>query len=270
MDISILGLGWIGEPLYMSLRKNGHAVIGSTTNREKWLEFRNRGVDACLFELGPEPKGEGYERLFDTDILYINIPPSRRTKPDSFHIDQIKHVNILAKQGDTKRVIYVSATSVYPNRNQVAMEEDPLTESTTANPALFHAEQILRKQWGDQLTIIRFGGLLGDNRVPGRYFSGKSGVVGHAPANYVYRFDAVRAVEWVISKGLWGEVFNVVAPEHPVKSAVYESNAASLGFDPPASYAPPDESWKEISPQKIMVSGFRFEYPNPLSFPYLR
>lgn len=268
MKISILGLGWIGEPLYAALKMDGHEVIGSTTKREKWLDFRENGVDAFHFELGPDPRGDGYEALFGADILYINIPPSRRTRPDSFHVEQVKHLNSLAKQGSIKRVIYVSATSVYPSRNQVATETDPLTATTTENPALFHSEQLLQHAWDDKLTIIRFGGLLGDERIPGKYFSGKTGVIGHAPTNYVYRYDAVRAVQWVIEKGLWGEVYNVVAPQHPLKSAVYESNAASLGFAPPLTYAPENEPWKKISPLKFLDTGFQFEYTDPLKFPY--
>ncbi|MCC5938070.1 MAG: NAD(P)H-binding protein [Lunatimonas sp.] len=270
MKISILGLGWIGEPLYAALEGSGHDVIGSTTSEEKRLNFQRKGMNACLFELDPDPRGDGFEALFEADILYINIPPSRRTRPDSFHPEQVAQIHALAQQGNVKQVIYISATSVYPSKNQVAKETDLLTDTTTGNPALFHAEQLLSRAWGRDLTILRFGGLLGDERIPGRYFSGKTNVVGHAPANYIYRTDAVRAVQWVIEQSLWGEVFNVVAPQHPRKAAIYESNARELGFAPPASYASEKESWKQISTQKFLETGFQFEYPDPLNFPYRR
>ena len=269
MKISIIGLGWIGKPLAGALKSQGHQVIGSTTSREKMQELANEGLETRLFQLYPEPQGSGYEELFTADILYINIPPGRRKHPDAFHPQQIASIIKLIKEGSVRKVIYVSATSVYPNQNQTAREDDPLDGGITENPALFEAEQLLWTNSGCPLTVIRFGGLLGDNRIPGKYFSGKENVPGHPPVNYIYRDDAIRAIQWVIEKELWNETFNLVAPEHPKKKDVYEANAKLLGFSPPSSYESPEvTSWKEICVDKFLATGFKFHYPDPLSFPY--
>lgn len=80
-----------------------------------------------------------------------------------------------------------------------------------------NAENLLWKNKTYDLTVIRFGGLLGDNRIPGKYFSGKENVPGHPPVNYIHRKDAVNAVLWIIEKNLWNETYNIVCPKHPEK-----------------------------------------------------
>ena len=268
--VGILGLGWIGEPLAIRLLKNGYDVVGTTTHTEKKHRLLHAGISTYLLEFSPFPVGEGVDEIFDVDVLYINIPPARRTKSDNFHPDQIDQIRNLAENGRVKQIIYVSATSVYPDLGQEAVETDELSRSSTGNPALWEAEQILWKNKTFDLTVVRFGGLLGDNRIPGKYFSGKENVAGHPPANYIYRNDAVKAIEWILKHALWNDTFNVVAPIHPKKSVIYEHNATSLGFLPPKSYEKEQLTpWKQISSVKFLTTGFQFDYPDPLSFPYL-
>jgi nucleoside-diphosphate-sugar epimerase len=267
--IGILGLGWIGEPLARKLNESGYRVIGTTTQEAKKQRLQESGIPTKLLNFNPSPEGEKVEEVFDVDVLYINIPPSRRTNPDSFHPEQVSQIRNLAVASGVSKIIYVSATSVYPDLRQEAFESDGLNLSNTGNPALWQAEQLLWEAKPYDLTVVRFGGLLGDNRIPGKYFSGKENVAGHPPANYVYRSDAVRAIEWIIMKSLWNATYNVVAPLHPKKSEIYERNAKSLGFPPPKSYeTEPLSSWKRISPTKFLDTGFEFDYPDPLTFPY--
>jgi len=270
LKVGILGLGWIGEPLAHKLTDSGYTIIGTTTQAEKKQRLQQLGLSARVLKFDPFPVGDGVDEVFDVDILYINIPPSRRTNPDSFHPEQIIEIRNLAVKHRVSKIIYVSATSVYPDLGQEAYESDELTLSNTGNPALWQAEQVLWENKTYDLTVIRFGGLLGDNRIPGKYFSGKEHVAGHPPANYVYRNDAVRAIEWVLTQSLWNTTYNVVAPVHPKKIKIYEQNAKYLGFDPPVSYESESLSpWKQISPEKFLSTGFEFDYPDPLAFPYI-
>lgn len=266
--LSIIGLGWLGKPLAEHMQILGYTVMGSTTSEEKANRLNQEGINAVLLSLNPHPEGVRFSSLFDADILIINIPPRTRSFPDTFHPEQIKYLKALAIQGGVKKIIYVSSTSVYPDLNQIARESDELNLDTTGNRALFRAEQILSKDKEYDLTIIRFGGLLGVDRIPGRYFSGKSNVVGDSPVNYIHRDDAVRLISWVIEKDLWNQVFNGVAPMHPKRRMVYERNALDLGFPPPTSYTVQSTSWKEISADKILATGFVFQMEDPLDFWY--
>lgn len=269
MHISIIGLGWLGLPLASFLQQKGHSVNGSTSSLEKKETLERQGIRAERLLLDPLPVHAVPAQLFETDILYINIPPGRRRHPDEYHPQQIQFLREAIEQHQIGKVIYVSATSVYPSKNQLARETDFLSADTTGNPALWNAEQLL---WGNKaydLTVVRFGGLLGDDRIPGRYFSGKENVPGHPPVNYIHRTDAVRAIHWIIAQNLWNETFNIISPEHPDKKTVFEKNAQDMGFPPPASYEqPPQQMWKEISCEKWLKTGFSFHFPDPLAFTY--
>lgn len=269
MTVSIIGLGWLGLPLANFLQQKGYTVKGSTRSLDKKEQLDRQGIMVDQLSLNPDLEGTFPSRLFETDILFINIPPARRTKSDDFHPRQIQYLKQTIRDVGIGKVVYVSATSVYPSQNQVARETDTLTAETTGNPALWHAEQLLWKDKNYDLSVIRFGGLLGDDRVPGRYFSGKEQVPGHPPVNYIHREDAVKAIYWLVEKHLWNETFNIVSPEHPAKKDLFEKNAAELGFPPPTSYEnPSSQKWKEISSEKWQRTGFQFKYPNPLDFTY--
>jgi hypothetical protein len=267
--VSIIGLGWLGKSLAETLLLKGYSVKGSSTNAEKVDHLIGKGIMARQFYLNPYPGGQGFLDLFNTDILFINIPPKTRSMPSTFYPEQMKFLKEMIVQNKIKKVIYVSSTSVYPDKNQIAVEDDVIDKENTGNEPLYFSEQLLWKDRTYDLTIIRFGGLLGVDRVPGKYFSDKMDVVGDTPVNYIHRDDAVNMVIWIIEKSLWNQVFNGVAPFHPKRREVYEKNAGELGFPPPKSYALEGSSWKEISTDKLLKTGFEFKMPNPLEFSYL-
>ncbi|EPR68892.1 NAD(P)H-binding protein [Cyclobacterium qasimii] len=269
MTISIIGLGWLGIPLAEAFQQIGVNVKGTTTSLGKKHSLEQQGIVCEVLNLTPELSGPAPKNIFDTDILFINIPPSTRTKPSGHHPRQIEIIKALAMEHGIKKIIYISATSVYPTNNQVAKESDTLDLNNTGNQALFNAEQILQKDKTYDLTIVRFGGLLGDDRIPGKYFSGKENVSGDVPVNYIHRQDAVKSILWLVEHNLWNETYNIVSPEHPIKREVFEKNAADVGFPPPATYATEgSQTWKEISSEKWCKTNFQFIHDNPLSFTY--
>ncbi|UZD21309.1 NAD(P)-binding domain-containing protein [Algoriphagus halophytocola] len=269
MKISIIGLGWIGLPLAKLLQKDGHEVIGSTTSAEKQLQLKEQGIKAIHFALVPFPQGKGFQQLFDSEILVVNIPPKTRSTDGQLYLEQLKFLQSIVKQSSIKKIVFVSSTGVYPQagRSKAYQEEEDITLENTGNRTQFKGEQTF-KGHGD-LTIVRFGGLLGDDRIPGKYAAGKENVAGHTRVNFIYRNDAARLLLWVIKNELWNQTFNGVAPVHSLRKDIYEKNASDLGLQLPASYQNErNEEDRLISGQKILDSGFEFEYPNPLDFPY--
>ncbi|MDN3668764.1 hypothetical protein QWY93_05425 [Echinicola jeungdonensis] len=176
----------------------------------------------------------------------------------------------MAIQSRVKKVIYTSATSVYPNLNRLMRESEKLDHNNTGNPALLDAENLLWKDRDYDLTVIRLGGLLGMDRIPGKYFSGKENVPGHPPVNYIHQSDAIRLITFILEKDIWNQTFNGVSPIHPSKKEVFLKNAQELGIAPPRSFDLGKKAdWKEIDGTKIGEFGFRFIYENPLFFDYL-
>jgi nucleoside-diphosphate-sugar epimerase len=272
--ISIIGLGWLGEALALLLQKQGYTVLGSTTTQEKQARLKASGLDALQFSLSPQPIGPDFDRLFQSEILIITLPPRSRSSDGAAYLAQLQQLRGLLDTSAVREVIFISSTGIYPEqgRDQAYGEEEVLTETTAGNATLFLAEQLMDRARSYALTIVRFGGLMGEGRIPGAYFSDKVAVQGHSRVNFIHQQDAAALVAWVIEKGLWNQTFNGVAPLHPRRRAVYEKNAVLLGIRPPKSYQPVlgNESERLIAAEKIQETGFVFAYPDPLTFTYHR
>ncbi len=271
-EISIIGLGWIGLPLAKILSSE-HSVCGSTTTTDKVAILKKEGINAIQFALVPFPQGKGFQKLLTSEIMVINIPPRSRTSTGELFLEQIKFLRSMVDQSSIKKVLFVSSTGVYPEANRKAAytEAEYLDKDLTGNETIFKSELMFSEGRNFDLTIVRFGGLLGDERIPGKYVAGKDNIAGHTRVNYIYRNDASRMLAWIIEKELWNEVYNGVAPIHTLRKDVYDQNVRDLGFEPPKSYqnASQDDD-RLISGDKILSTGFEFEYPNPQDFPYSR
>ncbi|MEN2283329.1 epimerase [Algoriphagus sp. SE2] len=269
--VSIIGLGWTGLPLAHYLKKEGWEVFGSTTSDQKRKEITSSGIDAVQFKLNPHPEGLGFQKLFDADYLVINIPPKSRVQSADFYLEQLKYLKTMINQSGSKKVVFVSSTGIYPNEgmNSAYSEDFPLTKEKVGNPTLWEGEQMMLKNKAYELSILRFGGLMGESRIPGKYFSGKENVVGHTRVNYLHQQDAVGSIALILENEIWGEIFNVVAPIHPLRKEIYEKNSEDIGIKPPLSYVSPETGQDRlISSNKILDRGFKFEYPDPFQFPY--
>jgi nucleoside-diphosphate-sugar epimerase len=270
--VSIIGLGWIGEPLAFQLQEKGFKVLGSTTSAEKQEKLSQKGLQSIRFSLNPHPEGLGFNVLFQSEILVVNIPPRSRSGNGAFHLEQLKYLRSLIDNSPIQKVIFVSSTGIYPEVTSEKKygEDFLLSLENTGNETIYRAEQLMEKDRKYDMTIVRFGGLLGNDRVPGKYFSGKENVAGHTRVNFIHRIDSVRLLAWVIEKELWNESFNGVAPIHPLRREIYEKNAHDLGIAPPASYQhEPEGKDRLIDSKKILKTGFEFEFPDPLDFSYL-
>ncbi|ADB41649.1 NAD(P)H-binding protein [Spirosoma linguale] len=267
--ITILGCGWLGLPLGRALATGGFQVKGSTTTPEKLTRLEQASIEGHLLRLNPEPEGE-LSILLQADVLVIDIPPRAGKQGDDFHPAQINHLANAIRQSSIKHVIYVSSTSVYPELNRVAVEEDVQEPEQSASPALVQAEQYVQRLAPDRLvTIVRCGGLMGYDRIPGKYVAGRTVDSGAVPVNYLHRNDAVGLLKAIITQSLTG-VYNAVSPEHPTREAIYRKSCADFGYALPTFIDPVSPvPYKVISPEKIISdTGYLFQYPNPLSFLY--
>ncbi|NTV46616.1 MAG: SDR family NAD(P)-dependent oxidoreductase, partial [Chlorobiales bacterium] len=139
--ISILGCGWLGLPLAKFLIGQGYNVKGSTTSANKLESLRAAGIDPFLIKLDPEIAGENISSFLERDVLVINIPPQRRDDIVQYHQRQIESLIQEVKKSSVKKVVFVSATSVYPPLNRVVREEDAVNPDTNVGEALCKVEK---------------------------------------------------------------------------------------------------------------------------------
>ena len=90
--VSILGCGWLGEPLAVSLKEAGFLVRGSARDPEKLPALLEKGVEPHLIDISPEVSGENTDEFFSSDVLFINFPPERRDDIETYHEKQIRNL----------------------------------------------------------------------------------------------------------------------------------------------------------------------------------
>lgn len=108
---------------------------------------------------------------------------------------------------------------------------------------------------------------MGYDRLPGRYVAGKTVDTGASPVNYIHRDDAIGLIVAVLEKRLLG-TYNLVAPQHPTREAVYRNSCARHGFALP-TFVNPDAliSFKIVDSKRVVESaGYEFMHPDPLAF----
>ena len=267
--VSIIGCGWLGIPLAEKLIAAGYAVKGSTTSAEKLPLLRQKGIDAYPLNLNPKPVGN-LDILLKADIAIINVPPKAGKMGDNFHPEQIRYLADALRQSAVAHVIYVSSTSVYPELSRILVEEDVKTPDESAAPGLVQAEQYIQRLAPACLTtILRCGGLMGYDRIPGKYVAGRTVNSGDVPVNYLHQDDAVGLLTTIINLGLMG-TYNAVAPEHPTREAIYRKSCADFGYQLPIFITPQKPvPYKTISVERLtQATKYSFCYPDPLQFLY--
>jgi len=263
--ISILGCGWLGLPLGVYLVKKGYKVKGSTTEPDNLKPIKENGIEPYLIVLNPEIHGENIDEFLNCEVLIIDFPPERREDMVNYHQDQIRSVISAIRSGTVKYVIFTSSTSVYPDANREVFEDLELKPTKSSGKALLKVESLLRESRKFETTIIRFGGLIGYDRMPGKFLAGKKNLTsGDAPVNLIHRDDCIQIIYKIIRNNIWGETFNACADLHPTRKQYYTQQAKLIGLTPPTFNESGTCNYKIVSNKKLKkLLNYKFKYPDP-------
>ncbi|WP_198170089.1 NAD(P)-binding domain-containing protein [Mucilaginibacter arboris] len=254
--ISIAGCGWLGLPLAQKLVKKGWRVKGSTTTREKLTLLEKAAIEPFLMQLG-NLKEQVDPVFFNSDFLLINVPPSRKNAQAGY-LEKMQGLLPFMHAATIGKVIFISSTSVYADVCREVTEADE-----PSNPSeLLLAEMLFLPDKNFDTTVIRFGGLFGPNRNPGRFFRDKNSIPnGLAPVNLIHLNDCLGLIEAVLNQQKTG-IYNAVAPSHPTKKEFYGKAILRSGFAVP-DFLEEKTQWKIISPDKIIADlNYQFQYPD--------
>lgn len=265
MTISILGCGWLGLPLGAHLARRGHRVKGSTTTPDKLDRISDAGITPYLLRLDPSAPLDAGD-FFDADALFLNVPPRRR-QPEvaAAYPALIERVVEAVAAAPVGFVVFASSTSVYPDVNGPVTEASEGEPDSASGRALLEVEGRLRAAAGFDATIIRFAGLYGYDRLPGRFLAGRTALPGgDAPVNLIHRDDCVALTTAIIERNVRGEVFNACADEHPSRRVLYTQAARRQGFEPP-TFGDEPAPFKIVRNDHLKLRlGYRFLHPDPL------
>lgn len=281
MQVSILGCGWLGLPLAKSLIEKGFLVNGSTTSVEKIPILESLGIQPSIITLsaveGQNNENEIIPFLQNSEVLIINIPPKlRRDSVASLgmtFVEKIENLIPFIEKSSVKKVIFVSSTSVYgeiPLEN-VQGEKNSITEEILPNPdtesskQLLEVEKMLQSNTHFKTTIVRFGGLIGNDRHPIYFLAGRKNIENpDAPINLIHLEDCIGIIHEILRYAQNDNlVLNAVAPFHPSRKEYYTQKAIELQLPLPEFEEKNKVAGKIISSEKVeTVLNYKFQKPS--------
>lgn len=242
--VALLGCGWLGLPLAKQLLKVGYYVNGSTTSSEKTTLLNGIGVNTFLIDLEKPP--DNLTSFLDAEELIITIPPKAKN-----YAQLIKKILPEIEKSTIKRVIYTSSVSVYGNVSGVITEETKTQATRASVKQLIEVEQALLNNRNFNTTIIRLGGLIGNDRHPAYHVSGKQLKSPNDSINLIHLDDCVAVIKKLLKAPLVNNTFNLVNPYHPSKANYYTKCCHFLKLPPPIVIHDYKNNSKEISSEKI-------------------
>lgn len=251
LKIGIIGLGWVGEPLAKHLAERGHEVFGTVTASEKAQNLQQQGIHAEALRL---PEDIGHLDKINCKSwthLVLTIPPTKWNGQGP-----AIHQALIERIAPTCRIIFLSSTGVYED---VPGEID---ESATIRPdaPLAQMELFLADRLPDRLIILRFAGLVGPDRNPGKFLAGKTNVPNpNHPVNMIHQNDCVALlVAMIENHEVSAGIFHAAHPAHPSRQTYFTKKALEIGLPAPEFGPPSPVGGKIIVTQKIEKTyGFR-------------
>lgn len=252
--ISVLGCGWLGLPLAKKFAESGFIANGSTTSLEKLSKLEDFGIIPFVISLTEEGiSGVVDEFLKDSEVLIINIPPKLRSTSSENFVAKMEKLIPFIEKSSVQKVLFVSSTSVYGNQEGVITEEIIPEPNTESGKQLLQTEKFLQNNSSFKTTILRFGGLIGEDRHPVKHLAGKENVENpDAPINLIHQKDCIEVISKIIGSDVWGETFNAVAPFHPTRKEYYLQKATEMNLALPKFIESINSNKKIINSDKLI------------------
>lgn len=250
-SISILGSGWLGLPLAERFVARGYRVKTSTTSANRLQGLASLPSEPYLVDIG-KPSGT-VDAFLQSTTLIVNI-----TSKD---IDAFRWLVGKIEDSDIEAVLFVGSTSVYPADSGRVSEADG---AESPDHPLVVIENLFRQSEKFRTTVVRFGGLIGAGRHPGRFFRGNKILRDpDACVNLIHLDDCIDIVDGIVTGKVWGETFNACADTHPGKREFYTQAARLAGAPEPAFEDDGKRSFKLVDNSKLKrVLGYRFRHPD--------
>ena len=252
-NISILGCGWLGLPLALTLTKNGYSIKGSTTSEIKVKLLNNNGVQPFIIDLSN--RESEFEEFLNSEVLIIAIP--------SKNIVGFKNLISHIENSKIKNILFISSTSVYPNSNSIVTEEHLIYKTP-----LSEIELLFKTNTNFKSTILRFGGLIGYDRKPGNFF--KNGKIINYPdafVNLIHRDDCIQIIKEIIAKNIWDKTLNACADTHPKKRDFYAKEFKKEGRNNPTFNELASNEYKIINSDQLKsILNYNFIYSDLMHY----
>jgi nucleoside-diphosphate-sugar epimerase len=209
--VSILGCGWLGLALAKKLQAE-YDLICSVSSKESLSKTKP------FKTIIQNSNNYNNKEFFDTNTLLIAFPPKNN------YLNNLLEVAKNIKK-DTQTIL-ISSTSIYKS-----LDKEYITEKDSnliKEPNIMLQAELLIKKLIPNVVILRAGGLMGYNRIAGKYSAGKK--LENKYVNYIHQEDLIDVIKLIISKKINTKTYNVVAPLNKTRKEVFSYTSKKYNF----------------------------------------
>ncbi|MDX1392006.1 MAG: hypothetical protein R3241_06490 [Rheinheimera sp.] len=257
MRIIIVGMGWLGQQLAMTLHRAGQQIY-ATRRSTAALAALPASVNTLVLELGlGRPTDPALLPLFADAIVICAIAPGKQSQAGQYE-KACSELSALIQRAKSRGVIHFSSSGIYTGLEHNVDETARLQPDTPRVQTLVAAEQALMQT---QCCItLRLAGLMGPGRHPGRFAGGKTLPNPHGSVNMVHAADVIAAVAVLLQQTDYSNaIYNLSCPAVVTRQVFYAEAARQAGTVIEFSAQPEQSRW--VNPQKfIRQFGFNYRY----------
>lgn len=231
MKIIVVGAGWLGQQLLGPLHADGHQLM-ATRQSDHGLTVLSADIIALRLCLPCDALAiESLRLAFKQAMVICSVPPSWRKQQGQGYLESLASLAQLMQQSGSLACIHLSSSGVYQGLNGDVDEQSALLHTDAKASLLLQGEQILRQ--AVPCCTLRLGGLIGPNRHPGRFLSGRLLPDPDGAVNMVHSIDVTRAIQCIVQQHAWPAVFNVSCPKKVTRQQFYQKASAALQLPAP-------------------------------------
>lgn len=241
--IGIIGAGWLG----MDFAKR---IIAENNFHVRYTNRTITNENAFAFSFGEKLPIDFSKNL---DFLFITstLPKESKEELASF-------VTMLKTQIKRScQLIFTSTIGVYSAENGLINEE---SSRLKIDSVYFQFEQLLLHHFPNQVTILRLGGLIGENRHPVFSLSGRKNIAdGQKAVNLIHKEDILQFFICILDDKVPVGVYNLAFPAHPTKKEYYTEQAIKNGIVVPEFEEGIEEGKIIDSSKSQQICGFAYK-----------
>jgi nucleoside-diphosphate-sugar epimerase len=174
-------------------------------------------------------------------------------------VGKIENLVPFIEKSSVNKVVFVSSTGVYADSSSLSIvtENDLPIPETESGKQLSKVESLLLENSSFESIIIRFGGLIGEDRHPIKFLAGRKNIENpDGPVNLIHQKDCIGIIETMLQKKedekvIWNQVYNAVYPYHPSRKEYYTEKALEQNLALPEFSVEKPSVGKTISSIKI-------------------
>ncbi len=262
-QISIIGCGWLGLPTAEYFIGKGYSIKGTTTSTDKMALLKSAGIDSYSVKLSDgQIEGDVAACLSNSTTLILNIPPGLRKDSKKDFVGDMALLLPFIEQSTIKQLLFISSTSVYADDESLPIITETMIPDpdTASGSQLLAAEALFKKSKHFDTTILRFAGLIGPDRHPATFLSGKNDLKNpDAPVNLIHRIDCIQIMYNIIHGNHWNQTYNASSSPHPTRSDYYTSICRSRGLPIPKFRTTSISIGKQINSNRL-IEDLNYEF----------